>query len=222
MSFDTPSRRRSAPDAPKPNPLRKVPRRDHTTNGSLPIFGLPYRPILIGLHWDAKTADNKHPNVLATKLNATPIATKTSTNCFVMHTPPNQQTSRRMASVRQKGTAAEIAVRKILFNAGYRYRLNADDLPGKPDIVNRKKNKLIFVHGCFWHGHSNCKKARLPKTNYEYWRTKIRKNVERDRRVYEKLRERGWYVLIVWECELSNQDAVSQKLTHFMANTQAP
>ncbi len=106
-----------------------------------------------------------------------------------------------MSKVKGKNTKPEIALRKKLFAHGFRYRLHDNSLPGKPDIVFSKYKSVIFVHGCFWHSHG-CSRCRMPKTNSSYWRTKIRKNVERDGVHIRKLKKMGWRVLVVWECSL--------------------
>lgn len=115
------------------------------------------------------------------------------------------QRSRIMRAVKAKDTKPEIAVRRLVHALGYRYRLHRRDLPGRPDLVFGPRRKLIFVHGCFWHGH-NCKRgARMPKANADYWRAKIDRNRERDRTNSEALRASGWDVLTIWECELGNE-----------------
>ncbi|WP_425409612.1 very short patch repair endonuclease [Hyphococcus sp.] len=107
-----------------------------------------------------------------------------------------------MRAVKSKDTKPEIALRKALFALGYRYRLNVRDMPGKPDLVFPKHRTVIFMHGCFWHGH-HCKRgARLPKTNTDYWRDKIARNQKRDKKNAAALRKLGWRVVTVWECEL--------------------
>lgn len=111
-----------------------------------------------------------------------------------------------MALVKNKNTKPEILVRKALFREGFRYRINDKKLPGSPDIVLPKHNTVIFVHGCYWHGHENCKKQITPKTNKSFWNEKIEKNKTRDRKVQNQLRELGWNILIVWECELRNKE----------------
>ena len=107
-----------------------------------------------------------------------------------------------MASNHSKNTKPEIIVRKYLWRCGFRYRLNNPRLPGHPDIVLRKYRTCIFVNGCFWHGHENCKLFRLPKSNVGYWERKINRNRERDKEEQKKLAEMGWHVIVVWECEL--------------------
>lgn len=108
-----------------------------------------------------------------------------------------------MSKISGKGTKPEILVRKYLFSQGFRYRKNVKDLPGKPDIVLPKYKAVIFVNGCFWHGHENCKKATLPATNTEFWREKISNNIIRDEKTYAELSSMGYKVLIIWQCELS-------------------
>ncbi len=108
-----------------------------------------------------------------------------------------------MSKISGKETKPEILVRKYLFAHGFRYRKNAKDLPGKPDIVLPKYKAVVFVNGCFWHGHENCKKATLPATNTEFWREKISNNIIRDEKTYAELSSMGYKVLIIWQCELS-------------------
>ena len=108
-----------------------------------------------------------------------------------------------MSKISGKETKPEILVRKYLFAHGFRYRKNAKDLPGKPDIVLPKYKTVIFVNGCFWHGHRNCKKAALPVTNTEFWSKKISSNIIRDEKTYVELSGIGYKVLIIWQCELS-------------------
>lgn len=109
--------------------------------------------------------------------------------------------SRMMAGIRGKDTKPELRIRKALHAGGYRYRINQRKLPGTPDIVLKKYNAVIFVHGCFWHGH-NCALFKLPKTRTEFWREKITANGKRDRESLTKLQSRGWRVCTVWECAL--------------------
>ncbi len=107
-----------------------------------------------------------------------------------------------MSKVSSEDTKPEILVRKYLFSEGFRYRKNVKDLPGKPDIVLPKYNTIIFVHGCFWHGHENCEAAKLPDSNLNYWVKKISSNMNRDSQNIQILRKFGWNVIIIWECEL--------------------
>lgn len=123
--------------------------------------------------------------------------------------------SRNMAAVKGKNTLPEMVVRRLLHRLGYRYRLHAKDLPGKPDIVNRSRKKAVFVHGCFWHGHG-CKRGnRQPKTNADYWLQKIDRNAERDHRHIAELEAAGWDVLVIWESEIKRDD-LTQRLQSFM------
>lgn len=107
-----------------------------------------------------------------------------------------------MSKVSGKDTKPEVLVRRFLFSKGFRYRKNVDGLKGKPDIVLPKYKTIIFVHGCFWHGHENCEAARLPASNMEYWTKKISSNVIRDLQNIQLLKESGWNVIVIWECEL--------------------
>lgn len=125
-----------------------------------------------------------------------------------------------MQQVKGKNTKPEKIVRKILWNAGYRYRLNVKSLPGTPDVVNKKLKKVIFVNGCFWHGHQNCLKAKLPKSRINYWQEKIAKNIERDKRNLLDLEKMGYDVLIIWECETKQKviELLKAKLLQFMTS----
>ena len=114
-----------------------------------------------------------------------------------------EQRSINMSHIRGKNTSLEIAVRKRLFADGFRYRINVPDLPGKPDIVLPKYRTVIFVNGCFWHRH-NCKRATIPKTNTDYWIKKLENNVKNDEKNYALLRNLGWHVIVVWECEIKS------------------
>ena len=107
-----------------------------------------------------------------------------------------------MSHNRAKDTGPEMLLRHSLWCRGFRYRLNAKDLPGSPDIVLPKYRTSIFVHGCFWHGHKDCKYYTVPKTNTDFWVAKVARNKERDQEVWRKLEAKGWYVIIVWECQL--------------------
>ena len=110
-----------------------------------------------------------------------------------------------MAKIKSKDTKPELIVRHYLYHRGYRYRKNVKGLPGTPDIVLGKYRVVIFVHGCFWHGHIAGECYRAPKSNVEFWATKIQKNRERDVRNYDALKSQGWNVLVVWECQLSKK-----------------
>lgn len=112
-----------------------------------------------------------------------------------------------MAHIPSKNTKPEEAVRKYLFSKGFRYRKNVSYLPGKPDIVLPRYKTVVFVNGCFWHGHEGCRWFVPPKTNSDFWNAKFKYNIERDRKNYSKLEEMGWKVLIVWECEIRHGDA---------------
>lgn len=121
-----------------------------------------------------------------------------------------------MAAVRGKDTTPEKTVRSLLHNMGYRFRLHAKELPGKPDIVFRPRRRVIFVNGCFWHGHEDCKRSSIPETNVEFWREKIRKNVERDKEVRIRLGREGWEFLDIWQCQLSDLSGLTDKLENFL------
>ena len=123
--------------------------------------------------------------------------------------------SKIMASVHTRDTGAEKTVRSIAHGLGYRYSLARKDLPGKPDLVFVSRRKVIFVHGCFWHGHT-CKYGRLPKSRVGYWKPKIVANMARDRKQVNGLRKTGWSVMIVWQCQLKKRPAVRARISRFM------
>ena len=112
------------------------------------------------------------------------------------------QRHRNMAAIHSASTKPELKLRRALWRRGFRYKVNDKFLPGRPDIVLPKYRTVIFVHGCFWHGHKDCKYYTVPKTNTEFWMAKVARNQERDQEVWRKLEAKGWSVIIVWECQL--------------------
>ncbi|MBR2862465.1 MAG: DNA mismatch endonuclease Vsr [Bacteroidaceae bacterium] len=113
-----------------------------------------------------------------------------------------EQRKRNMSAIKGRDTKPEVLVRKLLHRLGYRFRIQRKDLPGKPDIVLPKHKTAIFINGCFWHRHEGCKYASTPSTNSDFWKKKFAANVERDARNYAALKDQGWNVLIIWECEV--------------------
>ena len=124
----------------------------------------------------------------------------------------SEQRSRNMSAIKSKNTKPEIAVRKVLHSMGYRFRLHSKDLPGSPDIVLPKYKTVIFVHGCFWHRHENCKYATTPKTREEFWNNKFRSNTERDLEIHEKIKNLNWRSVVIWECETKNMKNLRDKI----------
>lgn len=120
-----------------------------------------------------------------------------------------------MGRVRQKNTSPELIVRRLLHRMGYRFRLHRKDLPGRPDIVLPRHNKVIFVHGCFWHRH-DCKKATTPKTNEEFWKNKFQTNIERDIKVLRSIEQQGWDALTIWECQARDDRSLELRLLDFL------
>ncbi|MFQ6791628.1 MAG: very short patch repair endonuclease [Thomasclavelia sp.] len=113
-----------------------------------------------------------------------------------------QQRSRNMSHIKSKDTSIELMVRKYLYHHGFRYRKNVKELPGTPDLVILKYRTVIFINGCFWHHHYNCRYATLPKTRKDYWLNKINRNVENDIKHYQELKQMDYKVIVVWECEI--------------------
>lgn len=129
-------------------------------------------------------------------------------------TGTSAKVSARMAAVRQRDTAPELAVRRLVYSLGVRYRVCSRGLAGRPDLSNQTQAWCIFVHGCFWHGHK-CKGGRLPKINLSFWEPKIERNRQRDHQVCKELQTNGFRVLTVWQCELAAPSKVRSKLAHF-------
>lgn len=123
-----------------------------------------------------------------------------------------ERRSWNMSRIKGKNTKIELAVRRYLFNRGYRYRLHVRNLPGKPDIVLKKYKTAIFVHGCFWHRHSGCKDATTPKTRTDFWEKKFQVNTRNDKINTELLEQMGWRVIVVWECQIAGsfKDTMSE------------
>jgi DNA mismatch endonuclease (patch repair protein) len=123
--------------------------------------------------------------------------------------------SKIMAAVHTRDTGAERTVRSLVHRLGFRYSLTRNDLPGKPDLVFVSRKKIIFVHGCFWHGHT-CRYGRLPKSRRDYWEPKISVNRARDRRQAKALRKAGWSVMVVWQCQLKKKGALEGRIEGFL------
>jgi len=122
-----------------------------------------------------------------------------------------------MSKIGSKDTGPELVVRSVLHRLGFRFKLHVNELPGSPDIVLPKYSSVVFVNGCFWHGHKKCLKGiQRPSSNVKFWDEKIEKNIARDRRVLAKLRRASWNVLTVWECETGNLDYLALKLLCFL------
>ena len=117
-----------------------------------------------------------------------------------------EQRHRNMVAIHSASTKPELQLRCALWQLGFRYRVNVKGLPGAPDIVLPKYRTVVFVHGCFWHGHKGCKNYTVPKSNTEFWVAKIARNQERDQEVWRQLEAKGWFVIIVWECELKKKN----------------
>lgn len=127
-----------------------------------------------------------------------------------------EKRSQIMSRVSGKNTKPELVVRSLLHRMGYRFRLHRKDLPGKPDITLPKYNKVIFVHGCFWHGHTGCSRSKRPTSNEKFWMEKLDKNIARDKAAIDNLKELGWAVMVVWTCEVNNLHTLKNKLQLFL------
>lgn len=130
------------------------------------------------------------------------------------------QRHQNMAAIHSSNTKPEVKLRHALWGLGFRYRVNDKRLPGSPDIVLPKHRTVIFVHGCFWHGHKGCKNYTVPKTNTDFWVAKVKRNQERDQEVWRKLEAKGWSVIIVWECELE-KNRLPDTVAHVSAEIKA-
>lgn len=121
-----------------------------------------------------------------------------------------------MRAVRSKDTAPELLVRRLAHRLGYRFRLHRRDLPGHPDLVFPARRAVVFVHGCWWHGHDCARGARTPKSNADYWTAKIRRNVARDEAAVAALESAGWKVMVLWECQMKDASALAGRLQGFL------
>lgn len=139
-----------------------------------------------------------------------------------------EQRYRCMSSIRSTNTKPEVIVRRFLFKEGFRYRLHVKKLPGSPDIALAKYKTVIFINGCFWHGHKGCKKAELPKTRTDWWKKKINTNIKRDQDNHMQLKALGWHIIIIWECQLktkvraSTLTYLSDPLKHLFPDSYKP
>ena len=136
----------------------------------------------------------------------------------ILPTEVSEARSRQMRAVRSSNTGIEMAVRRVAHALGYRYRLHRRDLPGKPDLVFPTRHKVIFVHGCFWHQHDCRHGRRKPRTRTDYWLPKLQGNVRRDRDHEGRLRELGWDILVLWECQIKDRHRLQRRLREFLGN----
>lgn len=118
--------------------------------------------------------------------------------------------SLNMSRIHAENTKPELTIRRLLFADGFRYRIHVKTLPGTPDLVLPKYRAVVFVHGCFWHGHDGCKYAKLPSTHYEFWSDKISRNKQRDQKARQELLSSGWRVLTIWTCSIKNQAKIKE------------
>lgn len=125
-----------------------------------------------------------------------------------------------MSLIRGKDSAPEMTLRRLVHGMGFRYRLHVKELPGKPDLVFPSRRAVIYMHGCYWHRHEGCKLARLPKSKLDFWQVKLEGNKERDLRHQHELRELGWQVLVVWECEMTDTTRVASIVKNFLCSAE--
>ena len=133
-----------------------------------------------------------------------------------MDTLSPQERSERMSRVKGKDTMPELVVRRLVSRLGFRYRLHAAHLPGKPDLVFARRKCAIFVHGCFWHRHAGCPLCRLPKSRLEFWKAKLEGNRKRDARNQRRLRKEGWRLMVIWECRLAKPERLERRILKFL------
>lgn len=138
-----------------------------------------------------------------------------------MDTLSKAQRSAVMSLVRAKDSRPELKLRRLVHSLGFRYRLHVKGLPGKPDLVLARHRAVIFMHGCFWHRHDGCKLARMPKSRLDFWGPKLEANRTRDAKKLAELKGAGWRVMVVWECELSDEAHLRSRLTRFLENKDA-
>lgn len=127
-----------------------------------------------------------------------------------------EKRSKIMRNIKSKDTRPEMAVRRLIYSMGYRYRLYGKGLPGKPDLVFRKKQRVLFIHGCFWHQHEGCKKSHIPRSNLDYWLPKLEKTKIRDKEHLQNLENDGWQVLVIWECQLKDIEGLEHRIRAFL------
>lgn len=129
-----------------------------------------------------------------------------------------EKRSKNMSAISSKGTGPEMKVRRLIHGMGYRYRLHPTKLPGRPDLVFASQKKVIFVNGCFWHQHDDpsCPITRLPKSHQDYWLPKLARNRDRDRKSFDQLKELGWSILILWECQIEDKTGLKERIKHFL------
>lgn len=127
-----------------------------------------------------------------------------------------KERSKRMSLIRGTGSAPEMKLRRLVHGMGFRYRLHVKELPGKPDLVFPSRHAVIFMHGCFWHRHKGCKLARLPKSKLDFWKPKLEENRKRDLWNQQRLRDLGWSILVVWECQMVTTNRVSVVVRKFL------
>lgn len=130
-----------------------------------------------------------------------------------------EKRSWNMGRIKSKNTKPEVQVRSFLHVNGFRFRLNSKTLPGKPDIVLKKYNTVIFIHGCFWHRHKGCKRCSTPKSNEQYWLNKFERNIFRDKNNTKQLKKLGYQVLIIWECQVENQKILKKLILKILNNS---
>lgn len=130
----------------------------------------------------------------------------------------DKKRSKNMAAIKSKGMKPELTVRRLVYNMGCHYRLHRKDIPGRPDLAFIGRKKAIYVHGCFWHQHSDprCKIVHKPKSNLDYWLPKLKRNKERDRKALSEIKKTGWESLVIWECQTRDDEALTRRIKAFL------
>lgn len=127
-----------------------------------------------------------------------------------------EKRSKIMSSIRSYDTQPELIIRSLVHRMGYRFRLRSASLPGSPDIVLPRHKKVIFIHGCFWHGHQKCKRSKRPNGNKDFWKRKLDHNINRDKRQQKELNKLGWHYLVVWQCQINRPEMVRRRIRRFL------
>ncbi len=154
--------------------------------------------------------------ITASSFDHAPVSRTISPGASIVDTVSKERRSEIMSRIRATDTKPEMAIRRLVYGMGYRYRLHSRKLPGKPDLVFASRGKVIFVHGCFWHRHDGCSRCRTPRSRVKFWIDKFAANVQNDRKVQEELTVLGWKSLVVWECQVKDTESMVERIVGFL------